>query len=104
MTLLDEPVVTPRPPVRSAGLHTRQKRKNRSSRQAGRVQSPLPPLGLTKRPSGTARAPSGHFSPISLPLLLKYHSNRQRLGSRDTTAALQAFPFVTETVLLRVGS
>ena len=34
---------------------------------------------------------------LSLLLLLKPHSSRQRLGSHGTTAALQAFPFVTAT-------
>ena len=30
--------------------------------------------------------------------VLKYHSSCQRLGSHGTTAALQAFPFVTATI------
>ena len=39
------------------------------------------------------------FSFFLLPLMLffKYHSSYQRLDSRGTTAALQAFPFVTAT-------
>ena len=34
---------------------------------------------------------------LSLLLFWKYHSSRQRLGSHGTTAAPQAFPFVTAT-------
>ena len=33
---------------------------------------------------------------ISLPLFLKYHSSRHRIGSHGTTAVLQAFPFVSQ--------
>ena len=37
------------------------------------------------------------FFPLYLPLFLKYHSSRQTQGTNCTTAALQAFPFVTAT-------
>ena len=42
---------------------------------------------------------SSHFSFFHLSLLVfpKYHNSRIRLGSHDTTAALQAFHFVTDT-------
>ena len=36
------------------------------------------------------------FSPLLL-LFSRYHSSRQRLGTHGTTAAPQAFPFVTAT-------
>ena len=50
-----------------------------------------------------ARANQAHGIPqmcvcvSPLLLFLKYHSNRQRVGSDGTTTALQAFPLVTAT-------
>ena len=46
------------------------------------------------------------FVHLWLLLCLKYNSSRQRLGCRGTTAALQAFSFVTATndAFVRVGS
>ena len=43
MTLPAEPVVTPRPPIRSTWLRSRQMLQKRSSYQAERAQSPLTP-------------------------------------------------------------
>ena len=53
---------------------------------------------LLMEPTGPMQTPKTYCSFFtSLLLFLKYHSSHQRLGSRGTTAALQAFPVVTAT-------
>ena len=64
LTLPDEPVVTPRPPVRLTGLKSRQMRKKRSSRQAERAQSPLLPWA-TAGTIGGRTSTFWPFSPVS---------------------------------------
>ena len=52
-TLPVESVVTPRPPVRSTGQHTRKNRKRKSQPSSRRTDSKSPaPFGLGQRPSG----------------------------------------------------
>ena len=81
-----EPAYTPR-----AGVQ---------SREIWQVTSgSLPdPLDQTRRMQTSTMSPffSFFFSPLCF-CCFKYHGSRQRLGSRGTTAALQAFPVVTAT-------
>ena len=49
------------------------------------------------RPMQTAKCHVFFFLFSPLLLILKYDSSCQRLGSHGTTAAIQAFPFVTAT-------
>ena len=65
LTLPYDPVVTPRPPAKSTGLHIPRKAEESQLSSSRTGSDPPVSLALRQRLPGTARAPSGQFLPVS---------------------------------------